>query len=229
LCINKPAGLPALPDGYDLGAAHVKALLEERFGELWIVHRLDRETSGVLLLARTPEAHRQLCLQFEVRLVEKIYHALVVGAPAWDERRVSLPLRPDVGRAHRTVVDHKGGKPALTHLKVLERFGRFSLLEARPETGRTHQIRAHLASQGCPIAADALYGSGEGVYLSRIKPGYKPSRGEEHPLLSRLGLHAFSLWVDHPFTGERLELHAPYPKDLETVLRNLRRFQSSGS
>jgi RluA family pseudouridine synthase len=229
LAIDKPAGLPTLPDGYDPGAPHLKSLLSERFGELWIVHRLDRETSGLLLLARTQEAHRQLSLQFEARSVEKVYHALVVGAPVWTERQVDLPLRADAGRAHRTVVDYRQGAAAFTHLKVLERFRLFSLVEARPKTGRTHQVRAHLASQGCPVAVDTLYGSGECLYLSRIKPRYKPSRGEERPLLGRLGLHALSLKIDHPLSGERLELLAPYAKDLETVLRNLRKFRSSGS
>jgi RluA family pseudouridine synthase len=229
LCIHKPAGLTTLPDGYDPGAPHVKSLLASQFGELWFVHRLDRETSGVLLLARTPEAHRLLCMQFEGRSVEKVYHALVAGAPSWDERRVSAPLRTDAGRQHRTVVDARQGLPAVTHLKVLERFGLFALLEARPQTGRTHQVRAHLASQGHPVAVDPLYGKGEPLYLSKIKPRYKPSRGEERPLLGRLGLHALSLKVDHPLSGERLDLLAPYPKDLETVVRNLRRFRSSGS
>ena len=229
LCINKPPGLPTLPDGYEPGAPHLKALLADQFGELWIVHRLDRETSGLLLLARTQDAHLLLSLQFEARKVEKVYHALVSGNPAWDERKVSLPLRADAGRAHRTVIDARQGKPALTHLKVLERFGIYTLIEARPETGRTHQVRVHLASQGFPVAVDPLYGKGEAIYLSRIKPRYKASRGDERPLLDRLGLHALSLKVDHPQSGERLELVAPYPKDLETVLKNLRRFRSSGS
>jgi RluA family pseudouridine synthase len=225
LCINKPPGLPTLPDGYEPDKPHIKSILIGSYGPLWIVHRLDRDTSGLLILARTSEAHRSLNLQFENRKVEKVYHALVTGNPAWEERRVSLPLRSDAGREHRTVIDARDGKPALTNLKVLERFGLFALIEAVPETGRTHQVRVHLASQGCAVAVDPLYGQAEPLYLSRIKPRYKTSRGEERPLLARLGLHAFSLTVIHPVSGEPLVLTAPYPKDFETVLRNLRKYR----
>lgn len=224
LAINKPAGLPTLPDGYDAQLPHVKALLEARYGSLWIVHRLDRETSGVLLLARSSQTHRLLSLQFESRSVKKAYHALVKGDPPWEERRVDQPLRADADRQHRTLVDSHQGKPAATSLRVLERFGSFTLLEARPETGRTHQIRVHLASQGLAVVGDQLYGRGEGVYLSQIKPRYKHSAGTEKPLLGRLGLHALSLHFQHPQTGEPFGLAAPYPADIETTLRYLRTF-----
>jgi RluA family pseudouridine synthase len=225
LVINKPPGLPTLPDGYDPHAPHIKSALERLYGPLWIVHRLDRDTGGVLALARNPVAHRNLSLQFENRTIAKIYHALVSGSPSWEERRVSLPLRPDADRQHRTLVDARQGKPAVTNLRVLERFGSYTLVEARPETGRAHQIRVHLASLGLAVVADALYGSGVGVYLSHIKPRYKPSRGEERPLLGRLGLHARSLHIRHPDTDQPLILEAPHPKDFETTLRNLRKFR----
>lgn len=224
LAINKPAGLPTLPDGYDPHAPHVKSALEGHFGPLWIVHRLDRDTSGVLALARTPTIHRNLSLQFENRTVAKIYHALVSGSPPWEERRVTLPLRPDADRQHRTLVDARQGKPAITNLRVLARLGSYTLVEAQPETGRAHQIRVHLASLGLAVVADGLYGSGAGVYLSHIKPRYKPSKTQEAPLLGRLGLHACSLSIRHPDTDQPLGLEAPYPKDLETTLRNLRKF-----
>ena len=224
LAINKPAGLPTLPDGYDAQVPHVKALLEARYGPLWIVHRLDRETSGILLLARSSEAHRLLSLQFEDRSIKKVYHALVMGNPPWEAQRVDQPLRADADRQHRTLVDPRQGKPAATNLHVLERFGSFTLLEARPETGRTHQIRVHLASQGLAVAGDQLYGGGEGIYLSQIKPRYKPAAGVEKPLLGRLGLHALSLHLQHPQTGKPFDLDAPYPADIETTLRYLRKF-----
>jgi RluA family pseudouridine synthase len=225
LAVNKPAGLPTLPDGYDPRAPHLKALLEQLYGPLWIVHRLDRETSGVLALARNSPAHRSLSLQFENRTVAKVYHALVRGSPPWDERRVDLALRPDADRGHRTLVDPRQGKPAATLLRVLERFGRFSLVEALPETGRTHQVRVHLASQGLAVVADGLYGSEQGVFLSEIKPRYKPAEGPERPLLGRLGLHARRLKIQHPDSGETLSLQAPYPKDFDLTLRYLRKFR----
>lgn len=221
LVIDKPAGLLALPDGYDPDAPHIASVLSPEFGDLWIVHRLDRETSGVLALARTPGAHQALNEQFESRETSKVYHALVRGAPDWTDYTVRLPLRPDGDRQHRTVVDRRQGKPSVTHLRVLERFGKYALVEARPETGRTHQIRVHLAAQGFPVVADPLYGDGKGIYLSELKTTYKKQPGR--PLLGRLGLHAFSLTLAHPVSGQLLRFEAPYPKDFTAALNQLRK------
>jgi tRNA pseudouridine32 synthase/23S rRNA pseudouridine746 synthase len=128
LVVNKPAGLATLPDGYDLTLPHIKSILEQEAGSLWIVHRLDKETSGVLVLARSAGAHRSLNTQFEKRQVSKVYHALVTGNPVWQEQTVNLPLRPNGDRHHRTVGDPQTGKPAVTHFKVIERLGKFCLL-----------------------------------------------------------------------------------------------------
>lgn len=192
LVIDKPAGLHTLPDGYDASLPHVRSMLEPEYGRLWIVHRLDRETSGVLVLARTAKAHRHLNTQFEQHQVRKLYQALVVGIPDWQETTVSLPLRVNVGHRHRTAVDPRRGKPAATHLRVLERFTDTALVEAAPETGRTHQIRAHLAALGYPIVGDELYGGS--------------------PSSTGLHLHAYSLEVTHPVTGERMMFEAENPK-----------------
>jgi tRNA pseudouridine32 synthase / 23S rRNA pseudouridine746 synthase len=204
LAANKPAGLPTLPDGYDPSAPHLVKVLQPAFGRLWIVHRLDRITSGVIVLARTAEAHRALNLQFDGRQVAKVYHALAAGAPAWDTQTVDLPLRVDGDRRHRTVIDRQRGKPALTHFRMLERFPACVLVEARPETGRTHQIRAHLAALGHPLVADALYG------------------GASDDIIDRPPLHAWSLTIAHPTTGESLRFEAPYPDDLALALSRLR-------
>jgi len=210
LAIDKPCGLATLPEGWEPEAPHVKGLLEPLFEPLWIVHRLDKETSGVLLLARSAEAHRGLNEQFESRRVEKVYQALIAGNPAWEEQVVDLPLRAGVGRRKRTVVDHRQGKPAETHLRILERFGEACRAEARPRTGRTHQIRAHLWALGHPILGDRLY----------TLPGDVSA-----PSLSlwRLALHACSLTVLHPSSGERLQFEAPDPPELSTAQERLRR------
>lgn len=226
LAINKPPGLPSLPDGYDPQAPHVKSVLEPRLGRLWMVHRLDKETSGVMLLARTEQVHRALNGQFERHEVSKVYHALVVGNPRWEQFRADQPLRADGDRRHRTLVDARGGKPAVTHLLVLERFGGYSLVEARPETGRTHQIRAHLAALGHPLLGDMLYGNNPGLYLSELKPGFGKKETAQCALIRRVGLHARSLRFTHPEKGEVQTIEAPYPKDFKAALRQLRRYSA---
>jgi len=243
LVVNKPAGLPSLPDGYDRQAPHLKSLLEPAFGRLWIVHRLDRDASGVIVLARSASAHQSLNNQFASRETTKLYHALVAGAPEWEEKDVRLQLRLDGDRRHRTVVDPRHGVDAHTHLRVLERytsprtgkdarasgepglpaFHHWALLEAAPTTGRTHQIRAHLSALGLPIIADRLYG-GPNLELSQLKAGYRAGQAVERPLIGRLGLHARSLAFRHPASEETLAFTAPYPQDLQIALRQLRKY-----
>ncbi len=204
LVVNKPPGLLTLPDGYDPDLPHLAAVLEPLYGPLWIVHRLDKETSGVLVMARHAQAHRLLNTQFETRQISKTYHAITAGIPDWEERTVDLALQPDGDRRHRTVVAARFGKASITRLRVLERFRAYALIEAVPGTGRTHQIRTHLAAVGYPITGDALYGDGEGVLLSRTKPGYHKGKSPEKPILERLALHARSLSFKHPISGEEV-------------------------
>jgi RluA family pseudouridine synthase len=221
LVINKPAGLATLPDGYDPTLPHIKSLLESTMGHLWIVHRLDKETSGVLLLARSEDAHRSLNTQFERHQVTKIYHALVLGNPEWQEKTVKLPLRSNGDRQHRTIIDPQRGKSAVTHLNVIKRFGRYSLVEAIPETGRTHQIRAHLSAIGHAIMGDKLY-LPRPVNSSNKSASPQGLDHEPLPLFEvGMGLHARSLTVIHPLTGERLKFTAPYPVAWSVVLPSL--------
>ena len=205
LAVNKPAGLPTLPDGYDKSAPCLVNLLKQQVDRVWVVHRLDKDTSGVIVVARSAEVHRALNIAFDSRQVSKVYHAIVIGEPQWNEYRIDLPLRPDGDRRHRTVIDRQHGKPAVTQLRVLERFAQFTLIEARPETGRTHQIRAHLAAIDLPLAGDALYDN------------------QDAPApIARTALHARLIELEHPVTYQPLRVEAPYPLDFMQALLQLR-------
>ncbi len=206
LVVNKPAGMPVLPDGYDASAPHIKTILTPVFGTLWIVHRLDRHTSGILILARSAAAHRSLNDQFAAHTIEKIYHALVCGSPAWDELLVDLPLRPNGDRRHRTVIDRQHGKEAATYLSVLKRLKAYTLLQVCPKTGRTHQIRTHLAAVGFPLVADQLYG------------GALIKGNETTGLLARPALHAWAIKLLHPTNRALLQFEAPYPDDFSQTI-----------
>ncbi len=202
LVANKPPGIAAVPGGWGESEPSLIEILEAEFGKLWIVHRLDKVTSGVILFARSAAAHRTLSLLFETRSVHKVYHAIVCGAPPWDEQTACLPLRVNVGHSHKTVVDHNRGKLSETSFSVRERFEGYVLLEARPVTGRTHQVRAHATALGFPIASDTLY-CATGTSL-----------------ISRPALHAFSL--EFEYDGESFTLTAPYPEDFNMALEKLR-------
>ncbi len=212
LCINKPAGLLSIRHGYDPALPYVTSLLEPHFGRLWIVHRLDRETSGVFLLARSPASHKAMNTAFEARQVHKTYHAIVAGRPPWDNYLADLPLKIDADRRHRTLVVPVGGKPAQTRFTVLYAESSCSLLEACPLTGYTHQIRAHLLALGFPILADMLY---------TLPPRHDSSLASPHAVIPRLALHAYQLDFPHPVTGQQLHLAAPYPEDFREALHKL--------
>jgi RluA family pseudouridine synthase len=213
LVIDKPSGLLSLPDGFDASLPYLQSCLEPEFGKLWIVHRLDRETSGVLVLARSAEAHHLLNDQFSGRLVKKIYHAITIGAPSWEETQAESPLRKNGDRQHRTVIDFRYGKPASTGLRVLEVFPSAALIEASPHTGYTHQIRAHLTSLGLPLLGDRLYTlPAAGHALT------SPADG----IIDRVALHALEIHFIHPITHQEMDFSAPYPPDFENALIKLR-------
>lgn len=211
LVVNKPAGLLTVQDGYDASLPTLTKALSPAWGHLWVVHRLDKDTSGVLLLARNPDTHRILNAAFRERQIHKTYHALVYNLPPWDELTVNHPLRLDGDRRHRTVIDPTAGKPAQTHLSVLQRFERVALLQAAPTTGYTHQIRAHCAAAGFPLIADPLYW---------IPGAPRPVPDPSWPI-HRTALHASSIALNHPITGVGLSFSAPYPTDLSETLVTL--------
>jgi len=202
--VNKPAGLLVIPGGYG-EEENLRQMLESVYGRVWIVHRLDRYTSGVLVVARTALAHQALNTQFEEHRVRKVYHALINGVPQWDSQTIDRPLQPNGDRRHRTIVSERG-KPSRTEIQVLERFVDCALVEATPKTGRIHQIRAHLAASGYPIVADRLY---RGPHLASQN-------------IDRPALHALSIEIEHPTTTQTLRFEAPYPADLASTLKQLR-------
>jgi len=226
LVLNKIPGLLVLPDRFDRSLPDLYTMLKEHFGKIFIVHRIDRDTSGVVVFAKTPEAHKALNAQFEKRQVEKVYEAFAVGTPKKKQGTISLPLSGD--RRGFVSVDRKRGKSAVTEYRVLEEFNGYAFVEARPRTGRQHQVRVHLSAIGLPVLCDPLYGDGRPFYLSSLKPSYR-AKGEEKPLLNRTALHAASLSFTHPDTGEHVIFSAPLPKDMHAVLRYLRKFKPSAT
>ena len=210
LLVDKPAWLPVLPDGWEKDAPYLVKMLEEEYGKLWIVHRLDKITSGAMVFARDAETHRALNIQFEQRQAEKVYHAIVEGIPQWNEKIAKHPLRINVGHKHRTGVSDKYGKPSETRFKIIKRYQEAALIEARPVTGRTHQIRVHAYALGHPLLADTLYGA-----------------SETH-LIARPALHAHSLTFTHPQSGERQTFLAERPQDFVETLEILSSFTSLG-
>jgi len=208
LVVDKPAGLPVLPDGWEPNAPYLLKVLEADHSKLWVVHRLDKFTSGVLVFARDAETHRALSMQFEKRETEKVYYALVQGNPKWNEKIANHPLRVNVGHKHRTGVSDKYGKPSETRFKVLKRYqaspeqGRreAALIEAKPLTGRTHQIRVHAYALGHPLLGDILYGA------------------EETDVITRPALHAQSLTME--LNGKQETFNAPYPDDFRAALES---------
>ncbi len=227
LVVDKPAGLLTIADRF--GSAHnLHRILERDRGKLWVVHRLDRETSGVLCFARTEEAHRHLSLQFEHHTADKFYLALLDGVVPDEEGEIDKPIGPHPSIAGKMIITPHG-KPSLTFYRVLERFEHFTLVEALLKTGRTHQLRVHFQGIGYPLAIDALYGHRSAFFLSEVK-GRSYRKGkfseEERPLMARTSLHAFRLRIEHPYTGRRLEFRSELPKDFSAVLQQLRKWSS---
>ena len=220
--LNKRSGLLIAADRYDPEAPRLDVIAEKEFGKLYAVHRIDKDTSGLIVYARNPEAQRAISMEFEKRLVAKTYHALVYGHPMWQELHVDDALQPDGDARHRTVVSKRYGKPSVTDFRLIGNCGPYSWVEAKPLTGRTHQIRVHLAHNGFSIVCDPLYGGNQkAVRLSQFKKRWNGDEEEERPLLSRLGLHAYSIEFTHPTSGEKVKFTAPYPKDMEATRKQL--------
>jgi len=224
IVLNKPAGLLSIPDreGKDIS---LKKILQEKYGSIFIVHRLDKETSGLIVFAKTEGTHKYLSQQFEERATEKIYVGLVLGSLSEKKGAIDAPIAEHPTKKG-TMIVHRKGKTSLTDYEVLEEFGIFSWMKFRIHTGRTHQIRVHMKDIGHPIACDPLYGDGKPVFLSSIKYRYKISKKEEEekPILSRLALHAQFLKFNVN-GGNSFAADAPLPKDLKALLNQLRKWK----
>ncbi len=236
LALEKPSGLLTSPDRYDPSRPNLMKLLHAGIeaGKPWAkerglrylmnAHRLDFETSGALLLAKSKPVLVELANLFGNEKPHKQYVALVQSAPPEERFETQAKLAPHPAKLGRFRVDPKYGKRAHTRFTVLERFSRWTLLECEPLTGRTHQIRVHLAHLGLPIVADPLYG-GKPLWLSRLKRQYrlKPNQ-TERPLMGRLALHAAALTVPDSASAQPLTIVAPWPKDFRVALKYLRQF-----
>lgn len=222
--INKPAGLLTLPDRFDQSIPNLYNILKSRYERIWTIHRLDADTSGVIVFAKNQEAHRDLSKKFEKRDVKKIYLAIVNGVLGAKNHSINLPLAERKDKKGTMKVYKYKGKKAITNYRVIEEFRNFSLVEIELFTGRMHQIRVHFQAIGHPLVVDPVYGGREAFYLSEIKPSYiKKEDIEEKPLINRLTLHAKSLEFIHYRINKAIKIEAPLPKDFRALLNQLRK------
>lgn len=221
VAISKPSGMLTLPDRHDGALQSVRGILQAAYGQIFVVHRLDKDTSGVIVFAKNEETHKYLSQLFESRDVEKIYLGLVHGRPMPAQGSILEPLSEHPAK-NGTMVVYKKGKPSHTDYKVVKDLGKFSLVEYNLHTGRTHQIRVHSKFIGHPIVCDPFYGDGKPVLLSSIKKKFNLSKNEEaeRPILGRLALHAYRLSFSGP-DGKPVVIEAPLHKDMRALIAQL--------
>ena len=222
LVLNKSAGLLSIPDREGKEISLKKILLDE-YGEIFTIHRLDKDTSGLIVFAKHEKLHKLLSHQFEQRQTEKIYLGLIMGSPLKEKDTIDSPIMEHPTKKGLMITNRKG-KEAVTDYEVLNAFGIYSWVQFRIYTGRTHQIRVHMKHIGHPVACDKLYGDGKSVFLSSIKHNYKLSKNEEEerPILNRLALHAYQLKFTS-LDNNTYHFEAPIPKDLKATLQQLQK------
>lgn len=222
VALNKPSGLLSIPDREGKEDS-LKNRLREKYGTIFTVHRLDRDTSGLIIFAKNETTHKYLSQLFEERLMRKIYTGLVIGSPAEKKGSINLPLAENRIQRGVMIVNHRG-KESLTDYEAVEDFSIYSWMQFQIHTGRTHQIRVHMKEIGHPIVCDPLYGDGKPVLISSLKKKYNLAKDEleEQPILGRLALHSFQLSFKG-MQGELIELEAPLYKDMRATLQQLRK------
>lgn len=222
VAINKPSGLLTIPDreGKEIS---LKQILKAKYGDIFTVHRLDKDTSGIVVFAKNEEAHKQLSQLFEARETVKIYNGFVLGTAFEKSGTINEPIAEHpVKKGLMTV--YRKGKESITEYEVLDNFKLYSWMQFHILTGRTHQIRVHMKHLGHPIVCDELYGDGKPVFISAIKRkkfNLSKTEEEERPILARLALHASKLKFE--LNNKTYELDAELPKDLRALLQQLRK------
>ncbi|MDR0301796.1 MAG: RNA pseudouridine synthase [Treponema sp.] len=218
IAVNKASGISIGGDRWDESQERLDKLLERdlKLPKIYTVHRIDKETSGLVIFAKDRETHRSLSVAFEHRQVSKKYIAIVHGRTSWKETTCDLALVPNGNKKHMTIIDKYQGKESFTRFTCLFSAGNYSVLEARPETGRIHQIRVHAAALGHPVVCDNLYGKENPIKLSSFKRGWKGDPVDEKPLLSRLGLHALELTLP-----DNQLLTAEMARDMSALIKQL--------
>lgn len=220
VAINKPSGLLSIPDRMQ-SEPSLKDMLIEKYGSIFTVHRLDKDTSGLVVFAKNEATHKYLNKIFEEREVEKIYVGIVLGMPAEQKGLIDAPIAEHQTSKGMMIV-HSRGKASQTGYEVLDANKHFSLVAFQLLTGRTHQIRVHCKNIGHPLACDPFYGDGKPVLLSSVKKKFKLSKHdeEERPMINRLALHSYSLKFSDEH-GKLMELEAPIPKEFRALMTQL--------
>lgn len=214
IAIDKPAGLLSILDGYKLDIPNVHSILQQNTPKIWIVHRLDKETSGVMIFAKTSDAHRNLNQQFEHHMISKNYVAIVWGQFKQINQTIELPLSINADRKHRTRVTEEYGKRAITHINLINQYHQFAYISVIPKTGYTHQIRAHLSEIGHPIIGDILYGN--------LQKANKNKFDQDSVIrASRLFLHCYKLIFTHPVFETEIQLKSPIPSEFDKLLQQI--------
>jgi len=221
--VNKASGISIGGDRWDDSKERLDKILQHdlKIPKIYTVHRIDKETSGLVIFAKDSETHRSLSAAFEHRKVSKKYIAIVHGRASWKENTCDLALVPNGNKKHMTIIDKYKGKESFTRFVCVLCAGNYSVLEAYPKTGRIHQIRVHLAALGHPVVCDSLYGKENPIKLSSFKRGWKGDPVDEKPLLSRLGLHALELTLP-----DKQVLTAPLARDMSALIKQLEKIQN---